>query len=445
MKFININNKNKIFREVVLNDDILYIQGSINYSDIAIISKLKSGKVPNDLKGSFALVFISPKHWIGVVDHLCTTQLFYSAHHISPSLKDVKDNTKFLHEDPLCENQLKILKEHTVGDVTPWKEIKRIDFQHYAINGTQHQYANILNNPISKYDSDDAYDLYTSKIKEICNQDTAVMLSGGKDSAFIVMLLKEIGINPRLIHLTSKNINHSIDDRAIAKYKKLGWDIENHYVDYIGPNNEEEEELFSSNFWSDDTHPPKRRIVLDHKGPVITGEVSIADIQRKTYGSYFANAYDKIKTTDVINRYLIQKMTWTSRKAPFSMAPAALGDLYKSETYEYILNHYLNIINELDQPIVYSHYSVFSHQAEAVRLYAQSQDPGVNWVSLFGDYDIYNMNLNMDWKYKDDMVNNVQKLPLYNVGVKLKAWTDISWGMPIVGLGIPDKKKFNNV
>ena len=42
-------------------------------------------------------------------------------------------------------------------------------------------------------------------------------------------------------------------------------------------------------------------------------------------------------------------------------------------------------------------------------------------------------------------VKNIDKFPLYQVGEMFKEWSDISWKVPVIGLGIPSKNKFKNV
>jgi hypothetical protein len=443
MIFIN-NNKNKIFREYKANDATLYIHGYTNYSDESLLIKLKDNKVPKDLKGQFGIVFISSKHWIGVVDHLCTTQLFYSKDHISPSLKDVKDNTKYLNEDSMCKSQLKILREFTVGDVTPWKEIKRIDFQHYAKDNKQYEYANILHEPTKDYDPDYAYDLYCNVAKNMDLKDPTILFSAGKDSAFVAMLLKEVGYNPKLINITSHNGRHNADKILTQRYRdEMEWNIEQYDIEYSGPSTKLDIELFSSNYWKDNTHPPKGHAVEQYTGHKLTGEVALWSGESRKVFNYLVNNHKHISNADVIGIYLNLSVSVRASSAPFTFTTDFLGDLVNSEGYRFIYDYYNNVINNIDKPDIYSKYIWSSKSYSSHRLYAQSQDVNNQWANIYSDYDVFNMNTNMSI---DTMVNNkiddIRKYPLWQVGNKFKEWTDISWDAPVVGMGIPERNKF---
>ena len=438
MKFINTN-KCRSFREL---NNRLWIYGYTNYSDEFILAQLDTGTFPKDIKGQFAFVYITPTKWIAVTDHLCTTQLFYSNEHISPSIKDVEDSTKHLHEDPMCKSQLAILREYTVGDVTPWKEIKRIDYQHYVEDGKSYEYANILHEPTKDYDPEYAYDLYCNVAKNMDLQDPTIMFSAGKDSAFIAMLLKEVGYNPKLINITSPNAKHNADKILTKRYRdEMGWDIEDYEIEYSGPTTDEDADLFSSNYWKDNTHPPKRHAVEHYTGHKLTGEVALWSGESRKVFNCLVNKDLNIK--DTINLYLNLANSIQANTKPFTCDPKFLGKLLNTEGYEFIYDYYHNIISNIDKPDVYSHYIWSSKSYSSHRLYAQSQDPSNTWVNIFSDYDVFNMNTNMSLSTMvNKPIDNIRKFPLWEVGNMFEAWTDISWDAPTIGLGIPERNKF---
>jgi hypothetical protein len=445
VKFINTNT-NKKFREVTIGNNTLYVYGYINYIDNDLFTKLDKGIVPINLKGQFAFVYITPTKWIAVVDHLCTTQLFYSNNHISPNLKDVKDNTKYLNEDQMCKSQLAILKEYTVGDVTPWKEIKRIDYQHYVEDGKAYEYANILHEPTIDYDPEYAYNLYCGVAKNMNLKDPTLLFSAGKDSAFIAMLLKEVGYNPKLINITSKNNKHNADKILAQRYRdEMDWDIENYEIEYSGPTTNEDTELFSSNYWKDNTHPPKRHAVEQYTGHKLTGEVALWSGESRKIFNYLVNNQGKVNIKDTIGIYLNLASSIQANSKPFSCSPEFLGKLIHTEGYEFIYEYYYNIITNIDKPDMYSHYIWSSRSYSSHRIYTQSQDPTNQWVNIYSDYDIFNMNTNMSiGTMVNRPIDNIRKFPLWQVGKMFKEWSDISWDAPVVGMGIPDRGKFIN-
>ena len=86
---------------------------------------------------------------------------------------------------------------------------------------------------------------------------------------------------------------------------------------------------------------------------------------------------------------------------------------------------------------MYSHYMFLLQYNSSHRLYAQSHDHYYEWYNIFADYDIYNLFLNLDWKYKE---GDIQKKTLYDIAKSKfgEHFTDIPWQLPIAGLGVPN-------
>ena len=85
-------------------------------------------------------------------------------------------------------------------------------------------------------------------------------MSGGKDSAWVAMLMHELGYNPRLVHITSERNSHSIDDQQCKLYKQeLGWPVNHYEIDYTGMIVGEDDVFYE--LWNDSTFPVKRHSV----------------------------------------------------------------------------------------------------------------------------------------------------------------------------------------
>ena len=133
MKFIDDN-----FRKCIGKNGTLYTKGYTNISDLKILQSIEANQFPK-ISGQFAFVYISNQgSWTAAVDHFCTTNLFYTNDMISTNFYKLSKHTnKTLNT--FIQDQLDILQNHTVGDQTIYKEINRIEPEHYVENGKQNR------------------------------------------------------------------------------------------------------------------------------------------------------------------------------------------------------------------------------------------------------------------------------------------------------------------
>jgi len=433
MKFIN-DNPHRKFRCI---SDRLWIYGNLNINDNILLYILDEKGDFSHIRGQFAFVYINKDRWIGCVDHIASTQLFYSKGFISPSLRDVKKNCKVTINE-FTRNCRLIMGEYVPGTITPYNEITRLRQECYVKNGTQWPYMDICNEPTRKFDVDEAYEL----IKIASNREPShtLLMSGGKDSAFLGMLSKHLEHKCRMVHIASmKNSKHSVDEAQCRLFKEeMKWRILRYPIEHSGPQNAEDKELYCrKDWWHDNTHPVKSLCGQNWNNIKVTGEVSVADQQRSTYASYLVNMGDRATAHDVVMIHLRGCITNNNKAIPFSATDQIFAEFKKKylEEFQYLYIHFLDKLNSIDKDPIYAYYIFRNQMVQTHRLYGQSQDPNCSWYAPFADYDVYNLLLNIEW---DARGNKIQKKPLYDIAKAKfgKHFTDIPWRFPIMGMGI---------
>ena len=438
MKFLN-NNLNRKFRLLEGKDCFLYIYGYTNMNDQEILKQLMQDKFPSSIRGQFAFVFLTEHDWIACVDHLATTNLFYTQDQISPDYFDLKGRTP----NKNIQEQLVILKIHTVGSETLYKEIKRTEPETYVKNGVIKKYSDILNHPNKEFDVEEAYSYFEAAAGQVDLTNSNVCLSGGKDSAWIAMFLKHLGYDPRLIHITSPNIEHSVDDDACDLYRKeCGWNIENYEVEYTGEI--EKEDYIFTTFWKENIFPVKKHAMKNHSGITLSGEVSEMEVKKQVFNFYLDNMRGKINNEHLINYYMYLQYSHNKNNSFFPMT-SEIWHFPRTEGHQYILDYYNNILDNSQKPNKYLTFWYLSFCT--ARVWHESQDKDNYWFNLFTDYNVFDyfIHTNPPKNSVDYLgISRAVKPKLYEIGSKkFSTWSDISWRFKTEGMGIPPKSVFN--
>jgi len=379
--------------------------------------------------GQSASVFMKDGRWSATVDHFATTQLFYSDNFISPSFKEIVDAEKELGTklttDRITTGQLKYLKRHTVGPGTIYNQIKRVE----------ENWKPFLNQDLIEYDIEEEYERFCYLLDLHKGKEITVGLSGGRDSAWLVMFLKHRGFNPNLIHITSPNNYNGIDDICCDRYRKeMGWEIENFEVDFIHDVYDEEDKVFTE-FWSDSIYPLKSHSVSKHKGIKMSGESSESDHSKKIqWMKDMGVVDDDIYITEYIKRMFNNDTYYGRGMENFDTKVWKVQD----ESMDYIYEYYRKILKELkDHPLKHNIFWIPSYQSS--RLYQESQDPRNEWFAPFADRELQKINILKKETRQSNLSNSMKKKKLYNMGEKYfgKEWSGLSWDYDIVGMGIP--------
>jgi len=440
MQFVN-NNHNRQFKEIIDPNWSFYIYGYTNLSNKEIIhSLLHENKFPSSIRGQFALVFIRGKQWWACVDHLGTTNLFYTDEVICPDYYGIPQ--KGINTNTMIEQQIKILRRHTVGPGTLHNDISRVEPETYVKNGVATKYMNLINNPTEEFNYEVAYDLFVKAASRVDLSNCKICFSGGKDSAWIAMFLKHLGHDPKLIHITSPNVELTWDDEACDLYRKeCGWEIEDYVVEYTGEVTDDD--FIFTTFWKEKIFPVKSHAMHPHGGFAISGEVSEVQAKAHIISHYVENMRGKINNEHLINYYMYLAYTFNKNTAPEYVHSVTSEMWQKNEGYQYILNYFENIIATSDKPNKY--YKFWHKEFCSARMYSESQDMRNEWFNLFTDYDVYNYLMNTTKPpYMGPQVGGQGKPRLFLIGSKMfSTWSDISWRFKSTGMNIPARNLIN--
>ena len=443
MEFLNTNPK-RTFRLIEKNTNKLYVYGYFNLTDDMLFNILSSGSFPENIRGQFSFVFITKEYWIGCVDHLCSTNLYYTNNTISPLYNTIVKNTQKLTSCNLFKEQLKILQhDFTVGPFTEYNEISRIVPEHYIKNNKSYRYSDIINEPEYRFDIDHAYELFLNVISKVDLTNSTLCLSGGKDSSFIAMLLKHLNYNPVLVHIISKNLKTTIDKQACELYKKeCNWDIEEYEIEYSGPITEDDYIFFQ--LWKDKTFPSKKHAVKKYPNNIsLTGEVSSRGSGKMSNicANHIANiGRNNINIDHFVHVFLLEKFNTFFIKTFESITNMFDDTITKTEGYQYIFEHFRNLLNRIEGPLEKKIWQAYVEMKGPWRMWGQSQDIDNQWFNIYTDWNIQNMFLNSPFNIKSgnnsDNLNNGRNI-LYLIGKnKFKCWSDISWRFPSTGFHI---------
>ena len=432
MKFSNSNPKRLFKTKSRIGN--LYYYGYTNTSWDYICKKLDEGDFPNKLKGQFAFVYINGKDWIACVDHLCTTQLFYTKDEIDCNFDNIVSVTKNLHKNTNIRKQLEILKSHTVGPETPYKEILRIEAETYVKNGKIYQYSDILNEPLHALEVDNVYERFVEVCKKYRLNESTLLFSGGKDSGWLALLLKHLDYNIDLVHIHSPNSKNTIDYDATKCYEEeCGFDIRYYPVNILTNSND--------TFWRNAQFLEKSKAAETGQGDIkLSGEVGGTLMGHMEWvGTFLANGNNDID--NYIKTFISVQHQWNKKGISSSIDDTRFGNLVKTEAWEQIFEYFRKKIHNIDKPDNYKLINFCVNEFSSHRLYAETQDTKNTWFNVFADYDIQNAFINSYWstKYKTTR----KKYHLYTIGkLKFSNWTDISWRYPTIGMSIPNDRTF---
>lgn len=432
MYFLN-SNPNRLFKTKSRLGQ-LYYYGYTNTSWDYICKILDQGDFPKNLKGQFAFVYINGKNWIACVDHLCTTQLFYTKDKIDCNFDNIVAVTKNLHQNTDNLKQLEILKSHTVGPETPYKEILRIEPETYVKNGYVYRYSDILNEPLQVFEVESVYEKFVEVCKKYPLNESTLLFSGGKDSGWLALLLKHLSYDIDLVHIHSPNSKNTIDFDATKCYEKeCGFDIKYYPVNILPTSNE--------TFWRNAQFLTKSKAAATGQGAIkLSGEVGGTLMGHSGWvGPLLANGNTDID--NYIKTFISVQHQWNKKGISTNIDDTRFGNLVKTQAWEQIFEYFRKKIQNIDKPDSYKFYNFCINEFSSHRLYAETQDIYNTWFNIFSDYDIQNAFINSTWntKYK----SNYKKYHLYKIGkLKFTNWTDISWRYPAIGMSIPNDRTF---
>lgn len=415
----------------------LYITGYCNYTDVQLEKKLASGEIPQDIRGTFAYVYINPKlyghKWIACVDHFSSISLYYTKDTICPDFHELAKKTDKTRNEFIAA-QLDIMRDRTVGPQTIYKEIRRVEAEHYCVNGVQRRYSDILcEHEIKPIDHEENYERLKYITQKMVKEDPVICFSAGKDSAFVAMVAKSLGYDPRMVFIDSPRRRNTVDSDACQEYRDLGWNIETFNVSGTREFPEDMDK-FEYEFWCNGQFSVKRRAMAQYPGIKMSGEIGGGLPKSNVISCYLINQ-GHIDIDSAVNIWLNSLYTYRKRHYPKPSCNEQWGDLRKTEAFEYIFEHYRDIFRRSPHDYLHTVYSFPIVDGAEHRIWAEGQDDMNRWFNMFADYDIQASWINSP--FEDRNRNGIQKFQMYEICRKFySGFTDISWNYPIVGISI---------
>ena len=429
MKFFNPN-PNQRWRK----RNNLWVTGHCNYTDATLEGILRQGKIPENIRGQFAYVYTTRDWWVACVDHFSSISLYYTKDMICPNFYELSTRVSNTENENIIQ-QLEIMKDRTVGPETIYKEITRVEAEHYVVNGRASRYSDILcDHDVEPIDHEENYDRLSYIIKKMVPDNPTMAYSSGKDSAFVAMVMKSLGYDPRLIFITSENRRNQIDENCVKDYEALGWDIER--FDVTGRRQYKDDEYkFDGQFWKNGQFSVKRRAMANYPGLKMSGEIGGGLPRSNVISNYLINK-GTIDIDAVVNIWLLSLHTYRKRHYPKPVTMEMWGALQNTEGFRYIFEYYRDIFKRSPHPYMHTVYSFPVVDGAEHRIWAEGQDDLNEWYNIFGDYELQRSWINSP--VQDREFNGIQKYQMYEICRKFcgEHWTDVSWNYPIVGMSI---------
>jgi asparagine synthetase B (glutamine-hydrolysing) len=199
MKFLNSQPE---FDKFLTEDYEFYIKGKTNVGYAEIITILRDGRFPLNLKGNFAFYFRDKNRIVVAVDHLPSFQMFYNEHFCGHIFIDIQDEMR-KHQFSLTNNERvlwqKALSGASIGDETTIEEIKIVPPGCYLEitpdkNNKIIQYNNIYSHSRTDFNLEELSNIIENFIKENTQGPFGLLLSSGTDSNTIFGFFRKLGI-----------------------------------------------------------------------------------------------------------------------------------------------------------------------------------------------------------------------------------------------------------
>jgi hypothetical protein len=408
----------------------LYIAGRINLEVSKVSSSLDSGKFPENLRGNFALIYISPTVTCFAVDHFATVPLFYTEHTVGTYFKDVYDSVQSPTSNDFIERVIRLHGGYSLGSQTNINEINRVEPCTYVWNGTVHNYIDIFEDGYQEFDKDKAIDVLKTAVARCSGEENAVFLSGGKDSSTLLGCMLEWGYNVNTISLHSRHQLYS--EKKIVERLDEAYGTNTNFVEieYSGKILGEDNEQFFS-FWIENPFGAKRFAVdtLDwrHK-TFITGEGGPLVFNHKMPLTY---ALQKGTIEDYCRLLAIDTM-WNHQVAS---ADKEYVDEKNHDVLDFVTQEYVNVFNNFNSDIDITNRLIHLQTVDTCcyRNFAYSQDKDITWTHPYFDWDFVKYVCGLEATYKTN--KNLYK-EAYGDYISL-----IPWEYPKNGLSIPTKHK----
>lgn len=408
----------------------LYIAGRINQEISKISLSLDNGIFPKDIRGNFALIYISPVVNCFAVDHFATIPLFYTKNTVGTYFKDVLDTLQSPTSNEFIQKVIRLHGGYNLGAETNVCEIKRVEPCTYNWNGTVHTYIDIFESGHQEFDKEKSINILKTAVERCTDTDNAIFLSGGKDSSTLLGCMLNWNYNVDTVSLYSRHQMYS--EKKIVERLDQAYGTKTNFVEteYSGKILDDDNDQFFS-YWVENPFGSKRYAVDQlgwrHK-TFITGEGGPLVFNHKMPLTYAIQQ----GTIEDYCRLLVIDTMWGHQ---ISSPDASFIDDKNKDVLEFMTEHYVKTFKEFDTDVEITNRLIHLQTVDTCcyRNFAYSQDKHIKWSHPYFDWDFVSYVCGLDATYKTN--KNLYK-QAYGDFISL-----IPWEYPKNGLSIPTKNK----
>ena len=249
-KFLNSNPEFKLYREPGYsnNNAYLFYTGVFDRSLSSIFRTLDDGGFPTNLKGNFAFVFYNINRIVGAVDHLPTTNLFYSrtdkGFFVSHIYSEINNACPDQHLNWPIDCQTRFFWGGSVGTQTFNHYISRLEAgTYFDQNHTEHKFSVKSYIDLNTHHIDptitkgDIADIVEQLVEENTRDQFNLLWSSGTDSNCLLGFIRKLNRTDRCNLLSLYSDTSVSDERPDCQYLANVYNLNPQYLnlgDYIG-------------------------------------------------------------------------------------------------------------------------------------------------------------------------------------------------------------------
>lgn len=313
MNFINSQPAFKSYSQQGL-DAVLFYKGQFDRPIEKVFDDLHAGRFPDRLRGNFALYFKDADRVVLAVDHLPTTNMFWTEDWACHIFADLIPKTNKEPDWPII-HQMRLCWGGSVGDRTSFKDIKRLEPGNYLEKKlgtgriTIRSYINVYEHePDSSITIEELSHITETIVEENTRNRFNLLWSSGTDSNTLYGFVRKLKRTDQC-NLVSLYSSTSIisDERPQCEYLEQVYGVKANYFDvgkFIGVNEDVKRrlddpntpEIYSRNFkrswksfWWESGNFQKYTCLLDQG---LTGHVTMTgEMGDQLFGSRYSKVF----------------------------------------------------------------------------------------------------------------------------------------------------------
>lgn len=442
VKFLNLNDD----FDLLLADSVeLWHWGKANMDWHQVFESCREGVFPQDIRGRFAFFYRDKNNVFMCVNHVAEKPLYYTEDRCFAYLNRWVLDTELEKNDAVHEAQLGLLGFcYTIGEHTPYEQIRRVKPEHYYHNGVQYRYSDV-SRPRGYIWDDELYRhlLNSSLERELATQMQASMLfSSGRDSAVIASALAQTQLNRKVDFYTiyhESGTHNEVDDAMSNAYQLDIAPVELR-ANVTRPLDAGYE--FNDSAWHV-KYQTLSRYNID--GLIITGEVGNC----MSYGetgkrlNYFTNCYGKIKPEEIASMICshVENFKQTCTNTSTFSDQFLRDSVHAPVAWQMIVDDVADDLNRwgfhYSKDLDYKRNCIInagSLHHKVFRLRGYSQDTGRQYFHPLADYYVMEYTLGLSWFEREQ--HDTAKWYYQRAYQQSGPFAIAAWNNNVRGLGI---------